>query len=129
MNNKINQIIKDFKSKLIETHIIILLFQMEITPRTRSSTRLKRSPTPKLSERKKKLFDDQGTQLVKVPYVRLERIIIEENEDSDLGPMSLLQFSSSPSTFNHVNNLTKHTYEKGKRQKIQFISMEFQVEI
>lgn len=102
---------------------------MEITPRTRSSTRLKRAPTPKLSERKRKLFDDQGTQLNKVPYVRLERIVIEENEDSDLGPMSPLQFSSSPSTFNHVNNLAKQTYEKGKLQKIQLINMGLQVEI
>lgn len=92
---------------------------MEITPRTRSSTRLKRDPTPKLSERKKKLFDDQGSLLDKVPYVRLERIIVEENEDSDLGPMSPLQFSSSPSSFNRVNNLTKQTYEKGKFQTIQ----------
>lgn len=91
---------------------------MEITPATRSSTRLKRAPTPKLSERKKKLFDDQESLLDKVPYVRLERIIIEENEDSDLGPMSPLQFSSSPSSFNHINNLTKQTYEKGKRQKL-----------
>lgn len=77
---------------------------MDMTPRTRSSTRHRRAPTPKLSERKKKLFDDQES----VPgtpsnlynsYVRLERIIFEENEDSDLGPMSPLQFSSSPSTY------------------------------
>lgn len=92
---------------------------MEITPRTRSSTRVKRAPTPKLPERKKKLFDDQRSILDKVPYVRLERIIVEENEDSDLGPMSPLQFSSSPSSFNHVNNLTKQTYEKGKLQTIK----------
>lgn len=90
------------------------LFQMDITPRTRSTTRHRRAPTPKLSERKKKLFDDNVTSINTKspilmspfqPYVRLERIIIEEADDSDIGPMSPLEFSSSPSSFNEVHRI------------------------
>lgn len=84
---------------------------METTPRTRSSTRQRRAPTPKLSERKKKLFADvEGlTPAMLNPYVRLERIIIEEEaDDSDIGPMSPLEFSSSPSTFNEVHRIIQN---------------------
>lgn len=84
--------------------------QMETTPRTRNSTRYRRVPTPKMSERKKKLFDDVlnngDSPNARNPYVRLERLIIEENEDSDIGPMSPLEFSSSPSNFNDIHRIT-----------------------
>lgn len=77
------------------------------TPRTRSSTRHRRAPTPKLSERKKNLFPDliipENSPIILSPYVRLERLIIEE--DSDLGPMSPLEFSSSPSSFHDVHRI------------------------
>lgn len=104
------------------------------TPRTRSSTRQRRAPTPKLSERKKNLFPDvnvtENSPIIKSPYVRLERIIIEE--DSDLGPMSPLEFSSSPSSFNEVHRIisreqkgTFYSYEGINKpvfpQKLSFI--------
>lgn len=99
---------------------------MDTTPRTRSSTRHRRAPTPKLSERKKKLFDDVTTVNSKSPmasspfqpYVRLERIIVEEADDSDIGPMSPLEFSSSPSSFNEVHRIIARE-QKGN---INFIS-------
>lgn len=93
-------------------------FQMETTPRTRSSTRYRRAPTPKMSERKKKLFDDVvsngDSPTQRNPYVRLERIIAEEGDiDSDIGPMSPLEFSSSPSSFNEVHRIMARE-QKGK---------------
>lgn len=83
---------------------------METTPRsTRSSSRYRRTPTPRLSERKKKLFDDVlkngDSPTMRNPYVRLERIIVEEADDSDIGPMSPLEFSSSPSSFNELHRI------------------------
>lgn len=82
---------------------------METTPRTRSSSRYRRTPTPRMSERKKKLFDDVlkngDSPTMRNPYVRLERIIVEEADDSDIGPMSPLEFSSSPSSFNEVHQI------------------------
>lgn len=96
----------NFKIRNWIVEYLSLIFQME-TPRTRSSTRQRRAPTPKLSERKKNLFPDvnvtENSPIIKSPYVRLERIIIEE--DSDLGPMSPLEFSSSPSSFNEVHRI------------------------
>lgn len=93
---------------------------MDTTPR-RSSTRHRRAPTPKLSERKKKLFDDVTVNSKSPvssnqfqPYVRLERIIVEEAEDSDIGPMSPLEFSSSPSSFNEVHRIIARE-QKGKQ--------------
>lgn len=61
---------------------------MELTP-TGRLFRPRHIPTPKFEERKKKLFDHS------------ERNIINENEDedSDLGPMSPLESSSSPTSF------------------------------
>lgn len=51
------------------------------------------TPTPKMSERKRALF---GSQPITLP----ETI----DEDSDLGPMSPLQFSSSPSSYEVLDN-------------------------
>lgn len=51
------------------------------------------TPTPKMSERKRALF---GSQPITLP----ETI----DEDSDLGPMSPLQFSSSPSNYEALEN-------------------------
>lgn len=98
---------------------------METTPRTRSSTRYRRVPTPKMSERKKKLFEDVlnngDSPTARNPYVRLERLIIEEGEDSDLGPMSPLEFSSSPSSFNEVHRIFERDQKgKKKRKKLKF---------
>lgn len=87
---------------------------MESTPRTRSTTRHRRAPTPKLSERKKKLFADKAdgetTPKSLTPYARLSKIVSDTDEDSDLGPMSPLRFSSSPSSFqnfHHVGGITR----------------------
>lgn len=82
---------------------------MESTPRTRSSTRNRRDPTPKLSERKKKLFEDgKNSPSHRSPYnTRASCAIIEEGSDSDLGIMSPLQFSSSPSSFNQIHNINE----------------------
>lgn len=84
---------------------------MEVTPRSARScnSRYRRAPTPKISERKKKLFDDVlkngDSPTIRNPYVRLERIILEEADDSDIGPMSPLEFSSSPSSFHEVHRI------------------------
>lgn len=84
---------------------------METTPRSVRScnSRYRRVPTPKMSERKKKLFDDVlsngDSPTQRNPYVRLERIIVEEADDSDIGPMSPLEFSSSPTSFNEVHRM------------------------
>lgn len=98
----------EFKGCLFFVFIFFSI-QMETTPRTRNSTRYRRVPTPKMSERKKKLFEDVlnngDSPSIRNPYVRLERLIIEEGEDSDLGPMSPLEFSSSPSSFNEVHRI------------------------
>lgn len=61
---------------------------MEGTPSARL-LRPRHVPTPKFEDRKKKLFD------------HIDRNAIDENddEDSDLGPMSPLECSSSPSSF------------------------------
>lgn len=80
---------------------------MDITPHTRSSTRLRREPTPKLSERKKKLFSEEKSPVIRRNvFTRSSRVIAEEDDDSDIGPMSPLQFSSSPSTFSHMHNIS-----------------------
>lgn len=73
-----------------------------------------------MSERKKKLFDDVlnngDSPTARNPYVRLERLIIEEGEDSDLGPMSPLEFSSSPSSFNEVHRIFERD-QNGKEKE------------
>lgn len=75
-----------------------------------------------MSERKKKLFDDVlkngDSPNTRNPYVRLERLIIEEGEDSDLGPMSPLEFSSSPSSFNEVHRIFERDH-KGNGRNFQ----------
>lgn len=82
------------------------MLQMNITPQTRSSTRLRRAPTPKLSERKKRLFtSEQSPASNRNVFTRSSCAIVEEDDDSDLGPMSPLQFSSSPSSFNSMHNI------------------------
>lgn len=53
-------------------------------------------PTPKMSERKKKLFDDNSIQS------SINKGVIDEEEDSDLGPMGLLECDSSPSSFKRI---------------------------
>lgn len=64
------------------------------TPRVESQriTRPKRVPTPKMSDRKKALFGDKMRTLRESSAATME----EEEEDSDLGPMSPLKFSNSP---------------------------------
>lgn len=105
----------------MELFVALFFIQMETTPQTRSSARYRRAPTPKLSERKKKLFQDANEINVSPmmsPYVRLERIIIEEADDSDIGPMSPLEFSSSPSSFNEAHRIMARD-QKGKKTIIQ----------
>lgn len=66
---------------------------MDKTPPNQCS-RVSRTPTPKMSERKKALFGKLSTSLP-------ETI----DEDSDLGPMSPLQFSSSPTHYEPINDI------------------------
>lgn len=74
---------------------------MELTP-TNRSIRPRHVPTPKLSERKKKLFvDAKETSTTTL----INNVIDEGDEDSDLGPMSPLEFSSSPSNFQRLNSI------------------------
>lgn len=65
---------------------------MENTPPKRI-LRQRHTPTPKMSERKKSLFSGQASN--KQP----PNVPATIDEDSDLGPMSPLQFSCSPSTY------------------------------
>lgn len=60
------------------------------------------TPTPKMSERKRALF---GSQAITLP----ETI----DEDSDLGPMSPLQFSSSPNSYEVLDNQPCDAYNSG----------------
>lgn len=70
------------------------------TPSNSDAARPRRAPTPKMSERKKKLFADSDV------YVLMNKSVINEEEDSDLGPMSPLEFSSSPSSFRRIMGCT-----------------------
>lgn len=74
---------------------------MELTP-TNKNIRPRRAPTPKLSERKKKLFEDAKETST---TTLINNVIDEGDEDSDLGPMSPLQFSSSPSNFQRLHSI------------------------
>lgn len=67
---------------------------MDITP-PNQCVRPRHTPTPKMSERKKALFG--GKLSISLP----ETI----DEDSDLGPMSPLQFSCSPTTYEPLNDI------------------------
>lgn len=70
--------------------------QNESTP-TNKTPKFRHAPTPKISERKKKLFEDGDSNSNFDKFVT-----VVEEEDSDLGPMSELQFSSSPTNFNKI---------------------------
>lgn len=69
--------------------------QMDITTPPNQCVRPRHTPTPKMSERKKALFG--GKLSISLP----ETI----DEDSDLGPMSPLQFSCSPTTYEPLNDI------------------------
>lgn len=76
-----------------------------MTP-TNQTTKLRYAPTPKLSERKKRLFDLDDDDSKSASAFR--SLTITEEEDSDLGPMNPLEFSSSPTNFNKImGNTTK----------------------
>lgn len=62
------------------------------------------TPTPKMSERKRALFGSQS-----ISNTLHETI----DEDSDLGPMSPLQFSSSPSSYEVLDNQQCDAYNHG----------------
>lgn len=76
---------------------------METTP-TNRCLRPRHVPTPKLSERKKKLFQDAKETST---TILINNVIDEGDENSDLGPMSPLQFSSSPSSFQRLHSNSK----------------------
>lgn len=59
------------------------------TPQTRQ-TRPRHVPTPKMSQRKKDLFGNNS---------RSSMINLTIEEDSDLGPINLLDYSSSPKSY------------------------------
>lgn len=76
---------------------------MNATP---SSNRTRHVPTPRYEERKKKLFAESNVQSSKSSTKSVaRRVICESDEDSDLGPMSPLQFSSSPTDFNQHHGI------------------------
>lgn len=63
-------------------------------------------PTPKFEERKKKLFGESNHVATTPKHSTARRPVIREHdEDSDLGPMSPLEFSSSPSNFNRRHGI------------------------
>lgn len=67
------------------------IIDKERTPDSSSHEyRPRHTPTPKMSDRKKSLFISDKSK-ASIP------LTINENSDSDLGPMSPLQFSCSPS--------------------------------
>lgn len=67
------------------------------TPKTRTRNRPRHVPTPKMSDRKKSLFSKYESK-------NTPDII---NEDSDLGPMSPLEFSSSDDSNDGCKNSTR----------------------
>lgn len=86
---------------------------MDGTPSSNRVLRTRHVPTPKFEERKKKLFGDanetpksssvrrsvMGDQSARRPVLR------EYDEDSDLGPISPLESSSSPTHFERRNGI------------------------
>lgn len=84
----------------MRSYVSHFAFDQDETTPTNRTPKLRYVPTPKLSERKKKLFDenDDGSKSASA----FSSLAITEEEDSDLGPMSQLEFSSSPTAFNKM---------------------------
>lgn len=70
---------------------------MDNTPKNKIS-RPRHTPTPKMSERKKSLFTSSQTTITYPTTI---------DEDSDLGPMSPLQFSCSPTSYDSYDTNNK----------------------
>lgn len=79
---------------------------MDKTPSSNRVLRSRHVPTPKFEERKKKLFVDSNELVATPKSSTTPRAVIREyDEDSDLGPMSPLEFSSSPTSFSRHHGI------------------------
>lgn len=97
------------------------------TPTTSNNgSRPRRAPTPKMSERKKKLFSDNGGG---GGETSLSKTVINEEEDSDLGPMSPLQFSASPTNFKRIMGSSASGEIQGKRERKTGMAYEIVINI
>lgn len=83
---------------------------MDGTPTSNRILRSRHVPTPKFEERKKNLFGESNETVTTPRRTSVRRPVIREyDEDSDLGPMSPLQFSSSPTNFNRHHGIIKES--------------------
>lgn len=108
---------------------------MDGTPSSNKVLRTRHVPTPKFEERKKKLFGDaNGTprsssahrsvihdQTARRPVLR------EFDEDSDLGPISPLESSSSPTNFEQLNGIMNESTSK-QRENFENVLNEISIE-
>ncbi|KAJ6647615.1 hypothetical protein Bhyg_02838, partial [Pseudolycoriella hygida] len=70
-------------------------------------------PTPKMSERKKDLFGSNSTS-------SLINLVLEE--DSDLGPINPIEYSSSPKNYDTIENLA-HVNKRLPVKRIDFCNL------
>lgn len=112
------------------TFMFSRIFQMNGTPSSNRILRSRQVPTPKFEERKKRLFDGDSNSSVTTPKHSTARrpVIREYDEDSDLGPMSPLQFSSSPSSFNRHHGISDESTQPNRRKNFANILNEMSIE-
>lgn len=83
-----------FKSNII--NLLQIFLEMETPKSSGKRIRAKKyAPTPKMSDRKKALFTTSSDQHKRTPTITT----LSEIDDEDLGIMSPLQFSSSPTKY------------------------------
>lgn len=85
---------------------------MDNTPKNKV-VRPRHTPTPKMSDRKKSLFTS-AKHTVNLPTT------IDEDDDSDLGPMSPLQFSSSPTSYDSHESNNKGQFMRYRDTRTNF---------
>lgn len=108
----------DFTKVMIT--VILYNFQMDGTPSSNRVLRSRHVPTPKFEERKKKLFGDANetpkSSSARQPVIREQSarrpVLREYDEDSDLGPISPLESSSSPTHFDRCNGVLNESTSK-----------------
>lgn len=85
---------------------------MEKTPPPSRALRQRHTPTPKMSERKRSLFASSSRHVASSCPTTID-------EDSDLGPMSPLQFSCSPSSYD-ASHTTPARFMKNRESRTDF---------
>lgn len=89
---------------------------MNGTPTPNRILRSRHVPTPKFEERKKNLFGESNESVTTPRRTSARRPVIREyDEDSDLGPMSPLQFSSSPTNFNRHHGIMNESMSNRRK--------------